>query len=113
MIMRQVLRWKYILTTLGHQTIEQNLAWSILNFLKIIIIDKYQVKLFSFLPVFSFDRFGKQKLFQNFGRLYLGQMWEMDAMEVTQGGPDTHDDLHKKGAARTAARPFLVQKKAF
>ena len=50
-------------------------------------------------------------LFQNVGRLYLGQMWEMDAMEVTQGGPDTHDDLHEMWAARTAVRPLLVQKK--
>ena len=24
-----------------------------------------------------------KKLFQNFGRLYLGQIWEMDAIEVT------------------------------
>ena len=31
----------------------------------------------------------------------------MDAMEVTQGGPDTHDDPHETGAARTAARPLL------
>ena len=40
-------------------------------------------------------------------------MWEIDAMEVTQGGPDTHYDLHKTGAARTAARPLLVQKNHF
>ena len=49
------------------------------------------------------------KLFQIFGRRYLGQMWEMDAMEVTQGGPDTHEDPHETGAARTAARLLLVQ----
>ena len=40
-------------------------------------------------------------------------MWEMDAMEVTQGGPDTPDDPHETGAARTAARPLLVQKNHF
>ena len=37
-------------------------------------------------------------------------MWEMDAMEVTQGGSDTHDDPHEMGAVRKAARPLLVQK---
>ena len=37
-------------------------------------------------------------------------MWEMDSMEVTQGGPDTHDDPHIMGAARMAARPLFVQK---
>ena len=52
-----------------------------------------------------------KKLFQNFGRRYLGQIWEMDAMEVTQGGSDTHNDPHETGAARTAARPFILQKK--
>ena len=40
-------------------------------------------------------------------------MWEMDALEVTQGGPDTHDDPHETGAARMAARPLRVQKKHF
>ena len=34
----------------------------------------------------------------------------MDDMEVTQGGPDTHDDPHETGAARTAAKPLLVHK---
>ena len=29
------------------------------------------------------------------------------------GGPYTHDDPNKTGAARTAARPLLVQKKPF
>ena len=42
--------------------------------------------------------------------MYLGEMREMDAIEVTQGGPETHDDTHETGAARTAARPLLVQK---
>ena len=51
-----------------------------------------------------------QQLFQYCGHLYLGQIWEMDAMELTQGGPDTHDNPHKTGAAQTAARPLLVQK---
>ena len=54
-----------------------------------------------------------KKLFQNFGRLYLDQIWEMDAIEVTQGGPDTHDHPHETVAAQTAARPLLVQKKPF
>ena len=30
-----------------------------------------------------------------------------------QGGPNTHDDPHETGAARTAARPLLVQKNHF
>ena len=38
-------------------------------------------------------------------------MWEMDAMEGNQGGPDKHDDQHETEAARTAARTLLVQKK--
>ena len=77
-------------------------------FWKIIIMEKYQAKLISFLLVFSLGQFGIEKLFQNFGRLYLGQIWEMDAMELTQGGPDTHDDPHETGAARTAARPLHI-----
>ena len=31
-------------------------------------------------------------------------MWAMDAMEVTQGGPDTYEGPHETGAARTAAQ---------
>ena len=54
-----------------------------------------------------------KKLFQNFGPRYFGQIWEMDAMKVTQGGSDTHDDPHETGAARMAARPLLVQKNYF
>ena len=80
---------------------------------KKIIIDKYQAKLFYFLLVFLFGQFGIKKLFQNFGRLYLGQMWEMDAMEATQGGPDTHNDPHKTEATLTAAKPLLLQKDQF
>ena len=37
-------------------------------------------------------------------------MWEMDAMEVTQGGPDTHDDLLKTGAKQTPRDPSLCRK---
>ena len=77
-------------------------------FWKIIIMDKYQAKLISFLLVFSYGQFGIKKLFQNFGRLYLGQIWEKDAMEVTQGGSDTHDDPHKTGATRTVTRPLHI-----
>ena len=50
------------------------------------------------------------KLFQNFGRLYLGQMSEMDAMEVTQGGPDTHDGSYKTEAARRLRDPSMCRK---
>ena len=38
-------------------------------------------------------------------------MWAREAMQVTPGGPDTHDDSHQRGATRTAARPLFVQKK--
>ena len=72
-----------------------------------IIKDEYQA---FFLLVSHFANFASKKLFQNFGHLYLGQIWEMDAMEVTQGGPDTHDDTHETVATRTDARPLLVQK---
>ena len=34
MIMRQVLSWKYSLTTFGHKTIQQNFPWNIINVLK-------------------------------------------------------------------------------
>ena len=55
----------------------------------------------------------REKLFQNFRHQYLGKMWEIGAMELTKGGPYTHDDPHETGAARTAARPLLVQKNHF
>ena len=32
-------------------------------------------------------------------------------MEITTGGPDTHDDPLETGGARTTARPLFVQKK--
>ena len=78
-------------------------------FWKINIKDKYQAKLFFVFYLISHlaDLLTK-KLFQNFGRWYLGQIWEMDVMEVTQGGSDTHDDQYETGAAWTATRPFLV-----
>ena len=37
-------------------------------------------------------------------------MCEIDALEVTQNGPDTHDDPHKTGAARIAQDPSLWRK---
>ena len=40
-------------------------------------------------------------------------MSEMDAMELTTGGPGTHDYPHETGAAQTAARPLVVQKNHF
>ena len=33
-------------------------------------------------------------------------------MQVTPGGPYTHDDPHQRGAVREAAEPLFVQKKA-
>ena len=91
-------------------TIQQNFPWNIFNVLKKNIINKYQAKLFLFYLFSHLADLVSKKLFQNFGRLYLGQIWEMDAMEEAQGWPDTHDDPHKTGDARTAARPLLVQK---
>ena len=85
----------------------------LLIFWKIIIKDKYQPYFFVFYLFSHFADLASKKFFKNFGRLYLGQMWEMDAMEVTQGGPDTHDDPHQTVAVRTAARPLLVQKNHF
>ena len=59
MIMRQVLGLKFSFTTFGHKTIQQNFSWNTFIFLKKIIIkDKYQAKLFCFLLIFSFCRFG-------------------------------------------------------
>ena len=37
----------------------------------------------------------------------------MGAMELTTGDPDTDDDPHETGTARTAARPLRVQKNHF
>ena len=37
-------------------------------------------------------------------------MWAMGTMELTTGGPDTHDDPHETGAARKAAQGLYVQK---
>ena len=34
----------------------------------------------------------------------------MGTMELTTGGPDTHDDPHETGAARKAAQCLSVQK---
>ena len=54
MIVRQVLGWKYSLTTFGHRTIQQNFPGTIFNVLKIIISSQT----FCFLLVFSFGQFG-------------------------------------------------------
>ena len=35
----------------------------------------------------------------------------MGAMELTTGGPDTHDDPHETGATWMAVKTLLVQKK--
>ena len=35
----------------------------------------------------------------------------MGTMELTTGGPDTHDDPHETGAARKAAQVLFVQNK--
>ena len=51
-------------------------------FWKINIIDKYQAKLFVFYLYSYLSDLVLTKLFQNFGRLYLRQMWEMNEMEV-------------------------------
>ena len=40
-------------------------------------------------------------------------MLAIEAMQVAPGGPDTHDDPHKTGAARNAAQPLFVQKNHF
>ena len=105
MIMQHVLRWKYRWTTLGHKTIQQHFPQKILMFWKTIIIYQYEAKLCCFLLVFSFGQFGIKKII-----LKLSHLWEMAAMEVTQGGSNTHNAPHKMGAAWTAARPLLVQK---
>ena len=72
-----------------------------------------QAKFFVF-NLFSYLAYLVSKIvIQTFGRLYIGQMWAMDAMEVTPGVPDTHDAPHKTGAVRMAARLILVQKNHF
>ena len=37
-------------------------------------------------------------------------MWAIKTMQVTAGGPYTHDDPHQRGAAREAAKPLFGQK---
>ena len=38
-------------------------------------------------------------------------MWAIESMQVTPGGPYTHDDPHQRGAAREAAEPLLCAEK--
>ena len=107
-------RWRYSLTTFNHKTIQQNFPRNIFIFWKIFIKEKYQAKLFCFLLAFSFGRFGIDKITSKLWMsVFRWKLWEMDAMEITQGGPDAHDDPHEMGAARTDARPLLVQKNHF
>ena len=40
-------------------------------------------------------------------------MWAIKDEKVTQGGQETHDEWHQKGAAREAAERLLVQKHRF
>ena len=51
--------------------------------------------------------------FAHYHLLFNQMIVDTKASSVTQGGSDTHDDTHKTGAARTAARPLLVQKNHF
>ena len=54
----------------------------------------------------------ERKKFQNFQPLYIGQMWAIEAMQVSPGGPDTHNNPHQRRAARTAAKHlFCVEEK--
>ena len=36
-------------------------------------------------------------------------MWDIEPMQVTPGGPDTHKDQYETEAARTATRPILYK----
>ena len=83
-------------------------------FWKINIKDKYQVKLFCFLLVISFGRFGVKFFFFKTLDVYISVKcaWQI-RLRHPRGGPDTHDNPHEMKAARTAARPLLVQKNHF
>ena len=77
-------------------------------------MDKYQAKLFCFLLVFSFSRFGVKKNYFKTLDVCISVKRALEKLHLhPQWGPYTHDDPHETGAARTAARPFLVQKNHF
>ena len=49
-----------------------------------------------------------REIFKNVWRLYIGPMWVIEAMKVTPGGPDTHNDPHKREAVPMAAWPLFI-----
>ena len=111
MIMRQVLRWKYSLTTWGHKTIQQNFPWNILNFLKNNYNKKYQAKLFCFILVFSLGRFGIEKiiskLWTSISRSNVGNKYNLGIPGVAQTHMMTHTKREPRGRPRD---PSLCRK---
>ena len=105
------LRWKYSLNTLGHKTIQQNFSGNNLNFLK----NNYYRYISSQTDLFStcfliWPIWCRKNNFKTLDVHILVKCRRQIRLRHPQGGPDTHDDPHETGAARTAARPLIVQK---
>ena len=73
----------------------------------ILLKDKCLAIFFSFCAFccWAYFRYKKVYLFQSFGCINLGQnqMWAIEAMQVTPGTADTHNNPHQRGAVPTAA----------
>ena len=61
----------------------------------------------------SLGLFDIKEIFLNFTLQYIDEMWRIEPMQVTPGGPYTHEDQYETGAAQTAARPFLYKQKKY
>ena len=75
--------------------------------------DKYQAHFFGFVWVLSLSLFDIKKNVK-ISYVYILVKRALEKLHLhPQWGPNTHDDPHETGAARTAARPLLVQKNHF
>ena len=76
--------------------------------------DKYQAHFFYFTMRFVIVPISyQQNNFQISDVYILVKCGRQIRLRHPRGGPDTHDDPHETGAARTAARPLFVQKNHF
>ena len=74
-----------------------------------VVLKNHQKSMYEFNLVSGFlsDFFNKRFTFADFPEATLNTCPE--AMQVTPGGADTHDDPNQRGAAREAAEPLFVQ----
>ena len=93
--------------------IQENLVISTWQIIKYKIIDRCLAKICLFPLIATFALFNIEEKILNVWRLYLGQMWAIEAMQVTPWGPDTHNNPHKRVAVPTAAWPLFILKNHF